>query len=138
MAIEAATIDTHSITTAPTRRVTASPPHQHTTRNSGIGHPSVTTAGSTCRKDPGYTTASRRCSHRDMLIANTTWRNTIRQINPLTPDRRLLNIYLPASLRPSLNIYFRKLISGGTPSIIITTPLHHYEQEHLESRLAKS
>lgn len=41
-------------------------------------------------------------------------------------------------LRPSLNIYFRKLIPGGTPSIIITTPLHHYEQEHLESRLAKS
>jgi hypothetical protein len=73
-----------------------------------------------------------------MLIANTTWCNTIRQINPLTPDRRLLNIYLPASLRPSLNIYFRKLIPGGTPSIIITTPLHHYEQEHLESRLAKS
>ena len=73
-----------------------------------------------------------------MLIANTTWRNTIRQINPLTPDRRLLNTYLLASLRPSLNIYFRKLISGRAPAIIINTPPRHYAQEHLESCLAKS
>jgi len=50
----------------------------------------------------------------------------------------LLNIYLPASLSPSPNIYFCELKSGWTSAIIADTPSDQRMQERFESRLAKS